>query len=320
VSVSVANALAQRPIANGALLLRGAVHHPAVTPWCPRDHPTHGQPLAVITVHEDHTPAPAHPVQPHTLRWNAAHLWIDPASGALQLRAPTVWGEGALDTGMTMRLAPHAPLSQQADDMAGALLLCAGVLLGAAGALLVHAGAVVDHAGRAWLLAGDTHSGKSTTVATLSAAGVPWVCDDTLLVTPSPTGPMVHGWVRRPHLDRGYVAGTVVGERITAALADHGPFALPAWRPSAPLGGVLLPTVRAHLPTALEPVPAREAFAVLVRQGPWAGALPPARAAALLGLLGAMANGPAHRLWLGRDGYGNAEVLGGVLRAAWEGQ
>jgi hypothetical protein len=190
-------------------------------------------------------------------------------------------------------------------DLHAMLTLAAAFLLGRTGRALVHAAATVDPRGSAWLLAGDAWSGKTTTVATLIAAGWDWLSDDQVVLSGGSAAPLVEGWPRAFHLDDGWAGGAPSGRRSAADPRTLGPG---RWQPAAPLGGVLLPRVEAGSSTRLDSIPPAEAFAGLVRQSPWLLADPLA-APAVLELLRAAALGRAHRLLLGRDSFRRPGVL-----------
>jgi len=118
-------------------------------------------------------------------------------------------------------------------------------------------------------------------------------------------GVEVEGWPRRAHLDEGWTDGVVTHTRgvvdLRARWGDR-------WIARAPLGGVLLPTVRAEEPTRVTAVDGATAFTALVRQSPWLLADRGA-AAAGAGLLRAVATHRAFGLELGRDSYARGVVL-----------
>jgi hypothetical protein len=193
-----------------------------------------------------------------------------------------------------------------AADVYAMLTLCAAFLVGRLGGALVHAGAVVDPSGRAWLLAGDTHAGKTTTTVSLVDAGWSFLADDQVVLRRDGEGALVaEGWPRHAHLDEGWSSSVVTGTR--APLDLRGRWG-ERWRRRAPLGGLLFPSVAADAPTATAPVHAASAFAGLVRQSPWLmadlGAAP-----AVVELLRDACGRPAFALSLGRDSYARGDVI-----------
>jgi len=178
------------------------------------------------------------------------------------------------------------------------------------GRTLVHAGAVAAPGGRAWLLAGGTFSGKSTTCTTLIRGGWDWLGDDHVLLGRDAAGlPRVEGWPRKFNLDHGYAAGASIGVRERVDPDGFGPG---RWRRTAPLGGVLFPRVEAERPTALARLAAADALARLLDLSPWL-LVDPGAAPSILALLGEAARTPAYELRLGGDCYGDSVRLQQVL-------
>jgi hypothetical protein len=68
-------------------------------------------------------------------------------------------------------------------DVFAALTVAAALLLNRQGKLLLHAAAFVAPDGLAWLLIGDSHSGKSTTCASLMRYGLAFLADDQVVVS-----------------------------------------------------------------------------------------------------------------------------------------
>jgi len=191
------------------------------------------------------------------------------------------------------------------------LTISAALLLARLERALVHAAAIVAPDGHAWLLAGDARSGKSTTCATLAAAGWGYVSDDQVVLAAREDGVEVEGWLRPFHLDRNGEGGEPTGERREVTPAELG---LAGWRRTAPLAGVILPIVAAREATVLTPVAAAEALAALVRQSPWLLACRDA-APAVLALLGRAVERGAFSLRLGRDTYRDPAQLAACLGA-----
>ena len=195
------------------------------------------------------------------------------------------------------------------------LTLTAALLLARSGAALVHAGAVADQQGRAWLFAGDTHAGKTTTCVSLADAGWRFLTDDQVVLRMGAGGTILtEGWPRRAHLDAGYQERAIAGHRVPVDLRER--WDTP-WCGRASLFATVLPSVRPEVPTAARRVPASEAFTALVRQSPWLLA-DGVSAPAIVALLRAVALCPAFALDLGLDSYANGSLLASVLSTALE--
>ena len=192
-------------------------------------------------------------------------------------------------------------------DVYSMLTLSAAFLVGRLGGALVHAGGVVDPEGRAWLLVGDTHSGKTTTcVSLVSTGGWRYLADDQVVLRMGDDGAFVaEGWPRRAHLDEGWGDTVVTGTRATVDLRTQWG---DRWIPRAPLGGVLLPAVNADRPTSLAVAADAAAFTALVRQSPWLMA-DRSVAGEVVALLRDAASHPTFSLSLGRDSYARGDVL-----------
>jgi hypothetical protein len=161
------------------------------------------------------------------------------------------------------------------------------------------------------LIAGDTHSGKSTTALTLARADRwAWLSDDQVLLSARPDDVIdVFGWVRRPHLDHGYDQGVSLGTRREADPEFVG--SLP-WVPTGALAGSVLPVVRPEAVSGTSPARPGDALEALIRQGAWIMAEREAARAALR-VLRIAAGKPAYRLELGRDTFAAPERLARVL-------
>jgi hypothetical protein len=206
-----------------------------------------------------------------------------------------------------------AAAAHEAADLYSMLTLSAAFLIGRLGNSLVHSAGVVDPKGRAWLLAGDTHAGKTTTCVSLVDAGWSYLADDQVVLRDDGDGRIIaEGWPRHAHLDEGWSSATVTGMRATLDLRTRWGA---RWMRRAPLGGVLFPRVVADMPTAVDPVHAATAFASIVRQSPWLmadkGAAP-----AVLDVLRRTANRPAFALTLGGDSYARGDLLAARLAPA----
>jgi len=253
------------------------------------------------------------PTEPATLALDRVAAWVDQGGATAVLRGavPSSGGVLSLAAGRGRLQVDPARAQEAAGDLYSMLTISAALLLARLERALVHAAAVVAPDGRAWLLAGDARSGKSTTCATLAAAGWGYVSDDQVVLAARPDGVEVEGWLRPFHLDRNGDGGEPTGERREVTPAELG---LPAWRRTARLAGVILPTVAAGEPTVLTPAPAADALAGLVRQSPWLLACRDA-APAVLALLGRAVAGGAFSLRLGRDTYRDPARLAACLGA-----
>ncbi|HEX2206129.1 MAG TPA: hypothetical protein VHG93_00485 [Longimicrobium sp.] len=272
-----------------------------------------------------------------TVEMQRVRAWLDEDAGRACLAAEDGHVCGVVDLARgraVLGVHAAAPFSRQREeDLAYALTVAAALLLGRRGAsgsaypcrsprdarsfmpgdavqrtarALLHAGAVVAPDGRAWLLVGDSHSGKTTTCATLIRAGWEWLADDQVVLGVERNGTVrAEGWPRAFTLDEGYAAGTPRGRRAPADPAGLGPG---RWRRSAQVGGVLLPRVQADAPTAMEPAHAAEVLGALIRQSPWLLADRMA-APAVLELLSQTARLPSYRLRAGLDSYGDTKLL-----------
>lgn len=247
--------------------------------------------------------------EPH-LRFGSVTAWVDGAMGIAILHGTRAGCGGHVDL-RGKRAELVAPRDIADTEAAGwelhslATLSCA-LLLSRMGRALVHAAAVVAPDGGCWLLAGDTHSGKSTTAVNLIAAGWRFVSDDNVVLARGADGTLeVEGWPRRFHLDVGWEAGAPAGRRGAVDPRERWPG---QWVASAPLAGLLFPEVRANEPTAAAPIAAVEALAALLRQSPWLVA-DRGSAATVLALLRDTAALPAYRLQVGLDTYSDPPLL-----------
>jgi hypothetical protein len=205
----------------------------------------------------------------------------------------------------TLRMA-QGDDAPQIVEASAALTMAAALLLGRLGRPLVHGGAVIAPGGGAWILAGGSFSGKTSTCITLIRAGWNWLSDDHVVLGGGPGAPLwVEGWPRRFNLDHGYAAGESQGVRSRVDPEGFGPG---EWRRKAPLAGLLFPRVEAERPTGLEPLHPAGALAQLLRHTPWlladAGAAGP-----VLALLREVCTLPAYTLRLGNDTYCNPHRL-----------
>jgi hypothetical protein len=265
---------------------------------------------------------PAPPPGPPSLEFMGLRCWFDRTTARAVLL-----GEGGALSGSVDVPGGTAAIHVAAGGagrhlqawVEAALNIAAGLLLGRGGRVLVHAAAFVGPDGRAWLLPGDTFSGKSSTCANLVRAGWDYLADDQVVVRRGAGGDglEVEGWHRAFSLDDGFANGTSLRRRSPT---DPRTLGGGRRRRRAPLGGVLFPRVEAGEPTRLEPMSRAQALAGVMRQTPWHMADPDA-ARGILDLLTRMVVGPVRRLRLGFDSYGDPSLLiaclqrGGVARA-----
>jgi hypothetical protein len=243
-----------------------------------------------------------------TLRLGNVAVWVAGDGAHLEGRAAPVRGgvdlaAGRAALGWDEGADPHAA----ADALYSMATVSSALLLGRLGRALVHAAAVVAPDGRAWLLAGDTHAGKTTTCVNLLAAGWRYVSDDHVVLSAEGAtgGVIVEGWPRAFHLDEGWEDGAPTGRRGELDAAARWPG---RWLRTAPLGGCLFPRVQAGEATALLPAAPADALAALVRQSPWLLA-DRAAAPAVMSLLQRAAAAPAYGLRLGLDTYRDRALL-----------
>lgn len=242
-----------------------------------------------------------------TLRLGNVSVWVAGDEAHLAGRAAPAHGDVDLSAGIAeVGWDPAADALATADALYSMATVSCALLLGRMGRALVHAAAVVSPDGRAWLLAGDTHAGKTTTCVNLVAHGWRYVSDDhVILSADGDGGVVVEGWPRAFHLDEGWEDGSPTGRRGELDAAARWPG---RWLRTAPLGGCLFPGVHAAEPTSLSPAPPAEALAGLVRQSPWLMADRVA-APAVMALLQRAAAHPAYALRLGLDTYRDRDLL-----------
>jgi len=243
-------------------------------------------------------------------------LTVGPVAGWMSdryliLRGSAAGGDVDLTSGQAvLRAAPDAGDTGEG-DVYGMLTIAAGVLLAGLGRALIHGAAVMPPGDGAWVLIGDSGSGKSTTCATLCRAGWSYLSDDQVILSTAERGVTAEGWVRPFHVDRDWERGERSGTRVTR---DAGALFPGQRRVTAPLAGLLLPRVAEKHSTALAPADPAEALAELIRQSPWV-LLDRGAAPVVLDLLAAAASRcrPPHRLTLGADSYGSPERMKRVL-------
>jgi hypothetical protein len=291
---------------------------PAVEHWIPggaRPVPVPAE--GCIRVHSGRGTTVAVPAEPPTFDFGGIRCWSDPRTGQSVILTEDRTLQGVID------------LHQDAADLwvaAGeeerlirvrvecALNIAAGLLFGRRGRVLVHAAGFLAPDGSAWLLAGDTFSGKSSTCVTLIGAGWDFLADDQVVLGAHHGAEQVEviGWARPFSLDDGYAAGTSLKRRSPVDAARLGPG---RWRRSAALGGVLFPVVEPDAATRLERLSAADALGRLIRHAPW---LPVDGIGArrVLDLLSRVASHPTYRLRLGSDTYATSESLIAILAPA----
>jgi len=295
------------PVADGALAILARTSDADWLPrWLPRPHPNLDAERVRVRLRELESAERAvlgdHADRPPTLRFGSVRAWVDPVNRAVWLAGAAAGGWLDLTGGTGVVDPAGSP-----EEGCTLLSIASGLLLASRGRPLIHAGAVRRPDGGVLLLVGDTHSGKTTTTLTLARApGWSWVSDDQVVLTTDSAGSIeVLGWVRRPHLDRGYLQGWTSGDRCDA---DEQFLASLDWQPRGPLAGLLLPAVQSDTTSRPLPATAAEGLEALIRQGAWMLA-EPAAARATLGLLRAAADTGARRLLLGLDCYGRPEQL-----------
>ena len=253
------------------------------------------------------------PHQPATLRLGSASAWVEGDRALLAGSAAQCSGDVDL-AGRTAEL--RAPVGEARDEASWELysmasLACA-LLLNRMGRTLAHAAGVVAPDGGAWLLVGDTHAGKSTTVANLLRCGWGYVSDDNLVLARGAGGIEAEGWPRPFHLDVGWEAGAPLGRRGAVDPRERWPG---RWIAAAPLAGLLFPRVEPGRSTELAAFAPADALAGLLRQSPWLLA-DRESAPAVLALLRDAAALPAFALRLGLDSYADPPLLAERLRPA----
>jgi hypothetical protein len=311
-SATVTRALVE----DGALVVeadRGAWG--AVEPWIPlaaRTPATDGDAAARIRV-ESTPPDAAVPAGEPVLELRSVQGWVLPGERVV-LAEPGGRIGGTVDLAgrsASVGIDPDADPGTLGVEVFSTLTIAAALLLTRLERALVHAAAVVAPGGGAWLLAGGSFSGKTTTCVNLIRGGWDYLADDHVVLSPDAAGGIrVEGWPRRFNLDHGYEGGASLGVRSRVDPGGFGPGRL---RAAAPLAGVLFPRVEAEHPTALAPLHPAGALAFLLRHTPWlladAGGARP-----VLELLQRAARLPAYELRLGRDCYCDAGPLQLALR------
>jgi hypothetical protein len=285
---------------------RSAVEHwipamtsrvPSAAQGCIRVHAGAGRTLAV-------------PACEATLEFMGLRCWFDHRTGRSVILTEDGTLEGVIDLqqdAADLWVAPgeHEALLRIRAECA--LNIAAGLLLGRRERVLLHAAAFVSPDGRAWLLAGDTFSGKSSTCATLVRAGWDYLADDQVVLGRHADAQHLElvGWARHFNLDDGFAEGTSLKRRSPVDPASLGPGRR---QRSARLGGVLFPVIEANAATRLEPLSAGDVLGRLIRHAPWLLA-DASSARRVLDFLSTVASYPAYRLRLGSDAYATPESL-----------
>jgi len=176
----------------------------------------------------------------------------------------------------------------------------------------VHAATALDPSGRGWLVAGDTHAGKSTTAALLAGLGWAVGCDDIAFLAHTGQDIVVHAF-------RAPIALRPEGQEL---LSRHDGRLMPQrgkrlFTPEE-LGGRWIGTVRPDIIlftsvgtdcTSAQPIRGAELLAELVRWSAWV-ALEPDLAQSHLDLLNALARqARCLRVILGRDLFFDPSIL-----------
>ena len=269
-----------------------------------------GKPLGVISVRRDGGALPTLPEINATMVVSGVRTWVDVpvpglsliVNGSESVRATVDRGARRAMLRVCGDLAP-----EDRSDVGVVFGIAVTLLAGHVGHAVVHAAAVVPPPlDGAWLLVGDSESGKSTSAAALVAAGWDYLSDDSVMLSPSAGETVrVEGWRRGFQLEHASVCDDTLGGG--------------AWRPASRLRGLLFPRVHADEPTRLEPISRAEAFALLVRQSPWLladrGASPQCAS-----LLAHATESSRAKLYLGsdchRDGARLIEVLAPMMERA----
>ena len=196
-------------------------------------------------------------------------------------------------------------------DVTYMLAMTAALLLIRSGKTPVHAGGIVNPAtGRAWLLVGDTHTGKSTTTANLMKSGWSYLSDDYVVLSQAGDQIEVEGWPDDFHLDEGWHRGESTGVRGVVRESELPP----GMRvDSAPLEGILFTRIDAGQPTVVERISAAAGLERLMRQSPWLVA-DSKSAPQVFRLLSGAASCLCGDLRLGRDVLADHERLDALIR------
>lgn len=289
-------------LAHGELRLRA---EPALAPlietWLPFSaFPADGADDGAALLELREGAAGARPDAEPTFRFGTAAGWLRP-DGGVQMYADGGTLTGLVEPGRRRaRLHAAGASERELHDQA---TIASALLVDGMGRALLHAAAAVGPGG-AWLLVGDSHSGKSTTCVTLVDGGWGYLSDDQVILSDAAGAVGVEGWPRRFNLDAPPPAGRSLWRRALDP-REHWPG---REHRSAPLAGLLFPRVEAQSPTELTRVRPADALGRLIRAAPWL-LLGAAGASRLLALLGAAAAAPSFSLRMGMDTYRNPEAL-----------
>lgn len=263
--------------------------------------------------------APAAPMEEPHVRQGGVRCWVDDEAETALLRGVLGgWARLDLAHGAGTLVAPPLPAAEShaesIDECAAAAELRAlctvaiALLAGRREGVLVAASAVIAPDGGGWLLVGDAHSGKSSTLANLVTAGWGFLGDEEVLLHAGDRGGVwLEGWPRPLPVDpsalpvRGRYGETMGG------------LARGRWRRTAPLAGILTTRLAPDLPTQLAEATHDATLAGLVRATPWLLA-DSGSARYQLGLLRTAARVPGWTLRLGRDTQGDVARLAKMLR------
>lgn len=238
--------------------------------------------------------------------------WVDSKRGFAMLAASTGHMDAIAD--LRSRVATVVvpdDVDPSPADFTSLLTIVAALLLLRDGRSAMHAAAVVHpETGEAWLLCGDSHSGKSTTTANLIKAGWSYLSDDYVVLARHGEEISIEGWPDDFHIDEGWSRGESTGSRGTLKESD-----LPDGRrlDSAHVGGVLFTRVAPDSPTVAVEVPPVTALERLIRQSPWLVA-DAESAGRVFDLLKETASLPCGELSVGLDSFANPQVLDRAVR------
>lgn len=271
------------------------------------DHPTGSS----IRVDRGNVEPFAHPESP-ALILGRVKAWVDSRRGVAMLAASSGTINATAD--LKSRVATvvvRDDVDPSPADLTSLLTIVAALLLLRDGRSAMHAAAVVHpESGEAWLLCGDSHSGKSTTTANLIKAGWSYLSDDYVVLARDREEISIEGWPDDFHIDEGWSRGQSTGTRGTLKES-----ALPAGRrrDSAQFGGVLFTRVAPDSPTIVIEVPPVVALERLIRQSPWLVA-DTESAGKVFDLLKETASLPCGELSVGLDSFAHPAVLDAAVR------